>query len=62
MTKLKPFIDKYNLAGINYLPEKDDWKKFQKNNLTIALNVLYTIKEKIYLTYVSKHTKNKLCY
>ena len=62
MTKLKTFIDKYNLAEINYLPEKDDWKKIQENNLTIALNVLYTIKEKICPTYVSKNTKNKLSY
>ena len=62
MTKLKPFIDKYNSAEINYLPEKDDWKKIQENNLTIALNVLYTIKEKICPTYVSKNTKNKLSY
>ena len=30
-------------------------KKFEKNNVTIALNVLYTKKEKIYPHYVSKH-------
>ena len=30
-------------------------KKFEKNNVTIALNVLYTKKEKIYPPYVSKH-------
>ena len=23
------------------ISEKDDWKKFEKNNLTIALNLLY---------------------
>ena len=45
MTKYEPFIDKYNCAGINYPSEKDDWKKFKKNNLTIALNVLYGKKE-----------------
>ena len=38
--KIKPFINKYNWEGINYLLEKDD--------VTIALNVLYTKKEKIY--------------
>ena len=46
--KIKPFINKYNWEGINYLLEKDDWKKNDKNNVTIALNVLYTKKEKIY--------------
>ena len=32
--------------GINFPSEKNDSKKFQKNNLTIDLNVLYTKKEK----------------
>ena len=44
--KIKPFIDKYNCEGINYSSQKDDWKKFEKNELTIALNILYTKKEK----------------
>ena len=30
-------------------------KKFEKNNLTIALNVLYAKKRNIYSTFVSKH-------
>ena len=32
--------------GRNYPSEKNDWKKIEKNDLTIALNVLYTRKEK----------------
>ena len=36
---------------------KNDWKKFEKNNLTIALNVLYAKKEKIYII-VSKHNND----
>ena len=38
---------------------KDDWKKIEKNNVTIALNVLYAKKEKIYPTYVSKYNLNR---
>ena len=38
--KIKPFINKYNWEGINYPSEKDDWKKFEKNNVTIARNSL----------------------
>ena len=39
-----------------HLPsEKDNWKKCDKNIVTIALNVLYAKKEKIYPAYVSKH-------
>ena len=48
ITNIKPFINKYNWEGIN----------FEKNNVTTALNVLYTKKEKIYLAYVSKHNPN----
>ena len=35
ITKTKPFIDEFNWEGINYQSEKDDWKKSEKNNLTI---------------------------
>ena len=42
---------------INYPLEKDDWKKFEKNNVTIALNVMYTKKEK-YPAYVSEHNSS----
>ena len=43
-TKVKPFINKYNWKGINFPTENDDWRKFKKNNLTIALNVRYAKK------------------
>ena len=33
---------------------KDDWKKFEKHNVTIDLNVLYAKREKIYSANVSK--------
>ena len=46
IAKIKPFINKYNWEEINYPLEKVDWKKFEKNNVTIALNVLYPKKEK----------------
>ena len=44
ITKIKPFINKYSWEGNNCLSEKDDWKKTEKNNSTIALNVLYVKK------------------
>ena len=43
---------------MNFLSEEDDWIQFEKNNRTIALNVLYAKKEKIYPSYVSKHNSN----
>ena len=40
LTKIKPFIKKCNWKGIKFLSEKDDWKKIEKNNRTVALNIL----------------------
>ena len=46
ITKVKPFINKYKWDRINDPSEKkDDMKEFEKNNVIIALNVLYAIKE-----------------
>ena len=44
ITNIKLFINKYNWEGINFLSKKDGWKKFEKNNVIIALNVLYAKK------------------
>ena len=55
ITKIKPFIYKYNWEGIHFTLGKDNWKNIEKSNVAIALNVLYPKKEKIYLVYVSKH-------
>ena len=58
ITKIKPFINKYNWEGINFPLEKNDWKKFEKDNVTVALNVLYAKREKIYSAYVFKNNSN----
>ena len=54
-------MNKYNREGINFPSEKDDWKKFEKNNITIVLNVSYAEKDKIYRANVAnvlKHNSN----
>ena len=48
------FIDKWNWERINYPLLKDDLKRFHKSNVTIAVNVLCTKKEKNIFCYVSK--------
>ena len=58
ITKIKPFRNKYKWEGINFPSEEDDWKKFEKNNVAIALNV-FMIKKYIYPAYVSKHNSNR---
>ena len=32
ISKINPFISKYNLKGINHTSWKDYWKKFEKNS------------------------------
>ena len=56
---IKLFIGKYNWEGINYPSEKDNWKKIEKGYLTIALNLLFNEKEKVYPTYVLKHNSSR---
>ena len=41
ISKLKPYINKYNWEGIEFLAGPKEWEKFERNNKTIALNVLY---------------------
>ena len=54
IAKIKLFINAYNQKGLSYRSEKDGWKKFEKNNVTNSLNVLYAKKEKMYPAYVLK--------
>ena len=58
VTKNKPFIAKYNWERINYPLEKDDYYKFNKNNLAIDINVLYAKNEIICPACISKHNSN----
>ena len=44
-----------NLRGMNYPSKIDDWKMFEKNNPTIAFNILYIKEKEIYPAYISKH-------
>ena len=41
ISKLMPFITKYNWKGIEFPSASKDQKKFEQNNETIALNILY---------------------
>ena len=41
ISKLKLYINKYNWEGIEFPAGSKDWKKFEQNNKTIALNVLF---------------------
>ena len=48
ISKLRPYINRYNCEGTNFPAGSKEWQKFELNNKTIALNVLYV-----------KHNKKK---
>ena len=56
-SKIKPFINQYNWKEVDIPSERKDWKKFELNNKSIALNILFVIynTEKIRLAYKSKY-------
>ena len=58
ISTIKPFIDQYNWKGIDFSLHSKAWKKFEQNNKTIALNILFVPHntKKIRLAYKSKHT------
>ena len=57
VSKIKPFIDQYNWNDIDFPSTSKDWKKFELNNESIALNILYVPykTKKICLAYKSKY-------
>ena len=57
VSKIKPFTDQYNWNDIDFPSTSKDWKKFELNNESIALNILYVPHKtgKINLAYKSKH-------
>ena len=63
ISKIKPFIEQYNLKDIDFPSTSKDWKKFELNN-EIALNILYVPHntKKIEIAYKIKHnvTREKL--
>ena len=56
VSKIKPFIEKYNWEDINFPSNSKDWKKFECNN-EVALNILYVLcnTKKINIAYKSKN-------
>ena len=51
---MKPFINTYNCKGINYPSKIDEWKTFENNDSTIALDILYIKEKEISPAYISE--------
>ena len=61
ISKLKPFISNYNWKDIEFPSHSKDWRKFECNNKTIALNILYVPYETkdIRQVYISKYNNER---
>ena len=61
ISKLKPYINKYNWENINFPAGSKEWRKIEQNNDTIALNILYAEKntKTINIVYKSKYNNNR---
>ena len=57
ITKIKPFMNNYKWKRNKFSIRKRLLEKIEKNNRTIALNVLYAKKQKIYPA--SKYNSNR---
>ena len=61
ISKLKPFINNHNWKNIEFPSHSKDWIKFEQNNKTIALNILfvpYNTKQ-IRQAYISKYNDER---
>ena len=61
ISNIKPFIDQYNWEGIEFPAGIKDWKRFERNNKTIALNILFVPhnEKTINLAYKSKYNRKR---
>ena len=61
ISKIKPFTDQYNWKEIDFPPHRKDCKKFESNNKSIALNILYVSHntKEIRHAYKSKYNLNR---
>ena len=61
ISKIKPYISQYNWKHRDFSSNKKDWKKFEQNNKTIALNILFAPynTETIRLAYKSEYNHKR---
>ena len=61
ISKLKHYTNKYNWKGIDFPAGPKEWRKFEKNNKTIALNILYIPRntKTINVAYRSEHNNKR---
>ena len=57
ISRINPFIDTFNWKDIKFPSQSNDWKKFERNNKTTALNISYVPDntKQIRPAYISKY-------
>ena len=61
ISNIEPLINRYNQKDIDFLSHQKEWKNFEQNNKTIALNIIYVPcnTKQIRLTYNSKYNRKR---
>ena len=61
ISNLKPYINGYNWHGLEFPAKPSDWRKFEQNNRSIALNILFVPNgtKDIGLAYKSKYNDKR---
>ena len=61
ISKLEPFINNYNWKDIKFPSHSKEWKKFEQNNKTIAINILFVPHntKQIRPAYISKYNHKR---
>ena len=56
ISKIEPILNHYNWKDLDFPSHQNDWEKFEKNNTTNALNILFLASKtkEIRTTYRSK--------
>ena len=58
ISKLIPYINKFNWEGLEFPVGPNEWKKFERNK-TIALNILFVNVKKIRVAYRSEYSNKR---
>ena len=63
ISKLEPFISNYNWKDIEFPSHSENYKKFEQNNNTTALNMFYVPynTKQIRQVYISKYNDERVC-
>ena len=59
VSKIRPFINNLDWNNINFPPQEQDYKTFEINNKSIALNILQINEQKISQCYKSEFNKTR---